>query len=105
MDNICRFCGRSEHNSDETLICSNCVQKLLFLDNEHVQVLRTSCLEKGQVEKVELLDKFLIEKGANGKQSKSYFKKRLNGARPTRFIGIDKNSSHRPSSEQRVAVY
>ena len=105
MGNICRFCGRSEHNSDETLICSNCVQTLLLLDNEHVQVLRASCLKKGRIEKAELLDKLLIERGANGKQSKSYFKKRLNGARPTRFIGIDKNSSLRPSIEQRVAVY
>jgi len=81
MNNICRFCGRSERNSNETLICSDCVQGLLALDNEHVQTLRIFCLEKGQVEKVELLNKLLFERGADGKQSKSYFEKRFNGAR------------------------
>ena len=102
---MCEFCQKSEPNSDETLLCSDCVQRLLSLDHEQVQSLHAACLERGQIEWAELIDKLLIERGVNGKQSKSYFKKRLNGARPTRFIGIDKNSSLRPSTEQRVAVY
>ena len=57
MDNFCRFCGRPEPNSNSTLICSDCVQGLLSLGNEQVYALRNSCIEKGQVEKVELLDK------------------------------------------------
>ena len=104
MCETCKFCHSQEPNSDQTLICCGCVQRLLSLDKEQIRVMHAACVEQGQIETAELLEKLLME-NTNGRQSKSYFKKRINGARPTRFIGIDKNSSLRPSSEKRVAVY
>ena len=104
MCESCKFCHRQERNSNETLLCGGCVQKLLSFDQEQVKALHAECIKQGQVEKAELLEKLLME-NANGEQSKSHFKKRVNRARPTRFTGIDKKSSLRPSTEQKVAVY
>jgi len=101
---MCKFCYSQEPNSHDTLICSGCAQKLLALNKEQARAMHAACVEQGQIEKAELLGKLLME-NTDGRQSKSYFKKRLNGARPTRFIGIDKNSSFRPTPKQKVAVY
>ena len=104
MCETCKFCHNQEPDSYETLSCSGCVQRLLALDKDQVQALHDVCVKKGQVEKAELLEKLLME-NTNGRQSKSHFKKRVNGARPARFTGIDKKSSFRPSTKQKVAVY
>ena len=101
---MCEFCQKPEPNSDETLLCSDCVQRLLSLDPEQVQSLHAACLERGQIERAELIEKLLME-NTDGRQSTSHFKKRVNRARPTRFTGIDKKSSLRPSTKQKVAVY
>jgi len=104
MCETCKFCHSQEPDSDETLLCGGCVQKLLSLDKDQIRALHAECIKQGQVEKAELLEKLLME-NTDGRQSKSYFKKRTNRARPTRFTGIDKKSSLRPSTEQRVSVY
>ena len=104
MCETCKFCHSQEPDPYETLLCSDCVQKLLALDKDQVQALHDVYIDQGQVEKAELLEKLLME-NTDGRQSKSYFKKHINGARPTRFIGIDKNSSFRPTPKQKVAVY
>lgn len=104
MCETCKFCHSQEPNSDQTLICCGCVQRLLSLDKEQIRVMHAACVEQGQIETAELLEKLLME-NTDGKQPKSYFEKRLDGARPTRFIGLDKNSSHRPSIKQKVAVH
>ena len=104
MCESCKFCHGQEPDSYEIFLCSGCVQKLLALDKDQVQALHDECIKQGQVEKAELLEKLLME-NTDGEQSKSYFKKRLNGARPTRFTGIDKKSSLRPTTKQKVAVY
>ena len=56
---VCKFCGKSE--SKDVLICSDCVQKLLFLDKDQVQALHHKCIERGQVEKANLIEKLLNE--------------------------------------------
>jgi len=104
MCETCKFCHSQEPDPYETLLCSDCVQKLLALDKDQLQALHDVCVEQGQIEKAELIEKLLME-NADGEQSKSHFKKRVNRARPTRFTGIDKKSSLRPSTKQKVAVY
>jgi len=82
-----------------------CKIKVLALDKDQFRALQDVCVEQGQVEKAELIEKLLIEENFDGRQAKSHFKKHINRARPTRFTGIDKKSSFRPSAKQKVAVY
>ena len=105
MCDSCKFCHRQETDSYETLLCSDCVQKLLALDKDQVRALHVEFIKQGQVEKAELIERLLIKETFDGRQTKSHFKKRVNRARPTRFTGIDKKSSLRPSAKQKVAVY
>jgi len=104
MCETCKFCHSQEPDSYDTLVCSDCVQKLLALDNDQVRALHDVCVEQGQVEKAELIEKLLME-NADGRQTKSHFKKRANRARPTRFTGIDKKSSLRPSTKEEITLY
>ena len=61
MCEICKFCHRQEPNSNETLLCSDCVQKLLALGKDQIRALHAECIKQGQVEKAEVIEKLLIE--------------------------------------------
>ena len=51
MCETCKFCHSQEPDSANTLICSDCVQKLLALDRDQVRALHAECIKQGQVEK------------------------------------------------------
>lgn len=58
---FCIFCHKQEPHSQDLLICSSCVQKLLKLDEEKMKSLYAIYTEKGYTEKSDLMEKLLMK--------------------------------------------
>ena len=93
----CIFCSANEPHSEDLLLCGNCVAGLILLSPEQIKELHNGFIAKGQMEKAEVLERILMGDKTNGRQSKTYFKKRIDGKRPARFAGADKRASLRPT--------
>ena len=55
------FCNKQELHSQDLVICSDCVQRLLKLDEEQIKSLHTTYIEKGYTEKANLIEKLLTK--------------------------------------------
>ena len=55
INSACTFCNKEERNSNDLIVCSNCIQKLLALDRTQIDELHDQYVKDNNLSKAEML--------------------------------------------------